>query len=156
MFMERIFVRNIGDIRYGYTEIPASRTMAEIMNLLKEYECEEILTRASRTGNDQIAFIFQGTPFLITIPKVYVGKNKVYNERIGIRMVLYYLEVILAWAKIRAIDINNLLMGQRIVQIGDKTMTMSEVVNTLPPVELGKIFVAGKQPQLNKAEESEQ
>ena len=143
--MERIYVKNKGEVRYGWTEVPVSRTMSEIMKTLKEHDCDEILTRTSKTGNDQIAFIFQDTPFLITIPKVYVGKGQTLNERIGPRMVLYYLQVVLSWAKIRAIDLDNLLMGQRMVQIGDRNMTMDEVVNQLPAADMLRAFGGKKE-----------
>jgi len=150
MFNDIIHVKNKSEIRYGHTEIPTSRTMAELMKLLKEYECDEILTRTSKKGNDQLAFVYQEVPFLITIPKVYI-KN-VLNERIGVRLVLYYLEIIMAWAKARIIDIDSLLMGQRMVQIEGKNMTMKEVVDTLPPGKLLESFTESS-PKLTEGDE---
>lgn len=149
MFNEKIFINNERDIRYGTTRISAQKTMGEIMDLLEKHKCDEILTRSSReTGAKQIAFIYQEKPYMITIPKVYV--KKVLNECIGARLVKYYLEIILDWAKHRVVNVESLLMAQRMVQIEGQSYTMEDVVNKMEP---GKILGAfGEQKQLPEGE----
>ncbi|MFA5217030.1 hypothetical protein [Sulfuricurvum sp.] len=149
MFNEKIFINNLNEIRYGTTKISSMKTMSEIMELLEKHKCEEILTRNStQTGTKQIAFVYQGLPYMITIPKVYVGKSKEFNEDIGARLVKYYLEIILDWAKLRVVNLENLLVGQRIVQIDGKNYSMLDVVNKMPPGKMLGAF-AEKPPELN-------
>lgn len=152
MFYEKIFINNERDIRYGTTKISPQRTMGEIMDLLEKHECDEILTRSSReTGAKQIAFIYQDNPYMITIPKVFVGSNKVLNESIGPRLVKYYLEIILDWAKHRVVDIENLLMAQRMVQIDGKNYTMIDVMNKMPAGKILESFA--ETPQLTEGDD---
>lgn len=146
MFYEKIYIDSVNNIRYGTTKISPQKTMGEIMNLLEKHECDEILTRSSReTGAKQIAFVYQGNPYMITIPKVFVGRNKELNEMIGPRLVKYYLEIILDWAKHRVIDLQNLLMAQRMVQIDGKNHTMMEVMNKMPPGKILQSFAENPQ-----------
>lgn len=152
MFYEKIFINSVKDIRYGQTEISAQKTMGEIMNLLEKHKCDEILTRSSReSGAKQIAFIYQDNPYMITIPLVYVGENKVLHDKIGVRLVKYYLEIILDWAKHRVVDLQNLLMSQRMVQIDGKNYTMMDVMNKMPAGKLLESFA--ETPQLTDGDE---
>lgn len=131
MFNKAIYVKNVKEIRYGTTQVPFSRTEGEIKELLKKHGCQQMVT--AMDGNYvRIGFVYQGKPYMIDVPCVYVGPKKELNERIGIRLVLYYLEILLDWSKVRAIDFDKFLLGARMVEIEGKVHTLQEVVDKLP------------------------
>jgi len=114
MFKEVIRINNKSLIRMGQTKIPFHQTFGEILVLLSKHECDQVLT--SRNGDKhQIAFVYQSVPYLMTIPRVFV-QNK-YNDMIGIRMVYYYLRIMLDWAKERVVDLPQIMLASRLIEV---------------------------------------
>lgn len=133
MFAERINIKKENQIRYGTTKIPYQKSFGEIMSLLQKHGCDQIATM--KDGDTQkIGFVYQEKPYIIQIPRVFI--NGVYNEMIGIRLVKYYLEIILEWSKQRIIDFEFLMLGTRMVNINGHSTTLKEAVDNLPPAEL--------------------
>ena len=130
---EIIHVEYASHIRYGTTKLSFQQTMSQIMALLNKHGCNKIAT--AQDGEIRaIQFIYQEKLYEVTFPRVYV--KKVYNDRIGIRIVKYYLEIILDLAKDRAIDFEGAMLGSKMVQIGDRSMTVKDAVDHLDPAEL--------------------
>lgn len=129
MFKNEIFVDKKGDIRFGYTEVSYNQTFQEIMDILDEHECEEVITRRKK-GKTQIGFVYQDDPYLITVPKVYIRDT--LNKDVGIRIVKYYLEIVLDWEKERPIDFDIAMLPFRVVEYKGGRYTLGDMVNELP------------------------
>ncbi len=133
MFEDEVHVKKKNDFRYGTTKKPAYETMNEIMDLLDEYGCERVMT--DRKGESmRIGFIFEGRPYKIQIPKVYV--NGKYNEKIGIRVVYHFLKIVLSWSKQGIVSMERALMSGRMVQIGNRTLSLGEAAEELDDGDL--------------------
>ena len=131
--MEIIHIKSKSDLRYGWTDKPFEQTFGEIMALLQKHNCDRVATM--RDGEKHIiGFEYQEIPYIVNIPRVFV-KGK-YNEKIGVRLVKYYLEIILDWAKLRVIDFEFIMLGTRMVKIDEQAMTLKEAVDNLPPITL--------------------
>ena len=129
MFNKIIHINRIEDIRYGTTKIRFQKSQAEIMALLKKHGCEE--TAVITKGNEcKIGFIYEGKPYMLDIPQVYV--KKVYVDWIGIRIVKYYLEILLELSKQRVVNFDDAMLGTRMVEMNGKKFTLREVVDTMP------------------------
>jgi len=129
MFHEIINIKNVNHIRYGGTKKSLNQTKADIEKLLKKHGVEKIGTM-SDGNNHQIAFEYQGKPYVFNVPQVFV--KGVYNERVGIRQVYRFLEIVLEWDKQRVIDFDFLMLAGRMLQIDGKTITLLEAVNKMP------------------------
>ncbi|MCK4545127.1 hypothetical protein KAU43_06275 [candidate division WOR-3 bacterium] len=133
MFTDKIEIKKPNDIRYGTTKIPYEQTFGEILALLSKHGCDQIATM--KDGDIQkIAFVYQENPHIIKIPMVFV--DNIYNEKIGIRLVKYYLEIILDWSKQKIIKFEDLMLGTRMVNIAGKSTTLKEAVDEIPPTQL--------------------
>jgi hypothetical protein len=137
VFKETIHIEKRGKdhLRYSTTTVPYDKTFGEIMALLAKHECQEVATR--KKGNSQlIGFVYQDKPYIVTVPQVFVGDE--YDDRIGIRLVKYHLEIVLDWAKQRVIDFDYLMLGSRIVHVAGEDIPLKEAVETLPPADMFK------------------
>ncbi len=133
MFNDKIHIDKPNDIRYGTTKKSFHATYGEILALLSKHGCEQ--TATTRDGNiHKIGFVFQDNPYMIQIPRVYVKGE--YNDMIGIRLVKYYLEIILEWSKQRIIDFEFIMLGTRMVNIDGITITLKDAVEQMPPADL--------------------
>lgn len=133
MFTDRIEIKKPNQIRYGTTKISYEQTFGEILALLKKHGCDQIATM--KDGDiEKIAFVYQDNPYIIKIPRVFV--DRIYNDMIGIRLVKYYLEIILDWSKQRIIKFEDLMLGTRMVNIAGKSTTLKEAVDEMPPAQL--------------------
>lgn len=126
MFKDEIHVDKKNDLRYGTTKKPVHETMNEVMQLLREYDCERIVTD-QQDDNLRIGFIYQGKPYKITVPKVYVKGE--YEEKIGVRVVYQYLKIILSWTDEGVMSLNKALMSNRMVKLKGKTVALGEVAD---------------------------
>ena len=133
MFVDIIHIKRKEDIRYGSTKIPFGQTFTEIMVLLRKHGCNKIAT-IEDDGKNKIIFEYQEYPYLITVPSVYV--KSIYNDKIRIRIVKYYLETILELTKQRVMDFDFVMLGSRILQIEGQSITLKEAVDKLPPAKL--------------------
>lgn len=107
MFNKIIELKSGEKISYGGTPCSYQQTLAQVMDLLKKHGCEKIGT--IQEGNDlKIIFQIDKIPFVIDVPKVYV-KN-IYKEKIGIRIVYWYLKSVLEMVKKRIVPIHTLLL----------------------------------------------
>ncbi len=133
MFTDKIEIKKPNEIRYGTTLIAYEKTFGEILALLSKHGCDQIATM--KDGDIQkIGFVYQDNPYMIRIPRVFVAGE--YNEKIGIRLVKYYLEIILDWSKQRIINFEDLMLGTRMVNIAGKSTTLKEAVDEMPPTQL--------------------
>lgn len=147
MFNKIIKVQNKNDVRYGTTTIKFEKTYSQIMGLLRKHECEQIFCTKDNEGFDQIGFTIELKPYLIVVPKVYV--KDWYDDRIGIRIVYYLIDIILNLTKERIIDPDTLLLGSRLVHDESGQMrTVTEYI--LPKIEKEYLLPTGI-----KREESE-
>jgi len=150
MFADTIQIKKESDIRYGTTKINFHKTYGEIMALLGKHGCDQIATM--KDGDIQrIAFVYQDNPYMISIPRVFV--SGIYNDKIGIRLVKYYIEIILEWSKQRIINFEYLMLGARMVNIDGQNQTLKEAVDNLPPVKLFEGLSATKQLIGNKPDD---
>lgn len=144
MFNETIHIEKVSDIRYGTTKIPAAKTQAQIESPLEKNGCQK--TMFVRNGDmRQIAFEFEGNPYVITVPRVFV--KGAFNDRIGIRLVLYYLEIVLAFAKERVINFEFTMLSSRLVPAMGTQMSVADAIAALPE---GRLF-SGYKPALPAA-----
>ena len=133
MFADKIEINKPNQIRYGTTQIAYEKTFGEILALLSKHAYDHIATM--KDGDIQkIAFVYQNNSHMIRIPRVFVDGQ--YNEKIGIRLVKYYLEIILDWSKQRIINFEDLMLGTRMVNIAGKTTTLKEAIDEMPPTKL--------------------
>lgn len=141
MFNKTIKVDRANDIRFGTTEKSFDSTYGQIITLLRNNKCEQIFCQQDDEGFHQIGFTLKMKPYLINIPKVYV--RSVYNDRIGIRVVYYLIEIILSLAKEGLIDPDTLLLGTRLVHDKDgKMKTVTQEI--LPQLEQQQLLLIGK------------
>jgi len=137
MFNKVIKVAKEGEVRYGTTKIPFDKTYAEILTLLRRHGCEQIFCQQTKDGFHQIGFTLNMKPYLIDVPKVYV--RNVYQDRIGIRIVYYLIEIILTLTKEGLINPDTLLLGCRLVHDQDGNMrTATDLI--LPQLEGQKLL----------------
>jgi hypothetical protein len=109
------------------------------MKLLENHGCKQILT--TQNGNEhQIGFVYEGKPYLIQIPQVFV--NREYDDKIRIRIVLYYLETLLELSKVRAINFNFAMLGTQMVDVDGIRMPLAEVMEKQLPIP--KLLPEGK------------
>lgn len=107
MFNKIIELKSMKDISYGSTPVSYQRTLGQIMDLLEKHGCQKMGTM--QEGNDlRIGFQIDDIPFVIDVPKVYVGT--VYKPQIGVRIVYWYLKSMLEMVKNRIIPIHTLLL----------------------------------------------
>lgn len=128
MFKEEIKIEKENDVRYGTTEVPAHKTLNELMELLKKYDCDRIVTDY-QGDNMRLCFIYRGDPYVIPIPKVYVRGE--YNEKIGVRVVYHYLRILLSWTEAGIMSLDKALMSYRTVMLDGRTVSMSEIMNKM-------------------------
>lgn len=107
MFNKTIELKRKESIRYGGTKVNHQRTLTQILDLLNKHGCQKVGT--IQEGNDlRIGFQIDDIPFIIDVPKVYVGER--YEPNIGIRIVFRYLETVLELVKERIIPLHNILL----------------------------------------------
>lgn len=141
MFHKVIHLKRVNEIRYGTTNISYEQTFGQIMALLRKHGCTKIATMEDeQTGEAQIAFELSESAYVVTIPKVYV--NKILNRKIGIRIVFRFFETLLEMVKQRAIDIDFLMLGSRLVDTPRGRMTLKEAADSLPAASIFKDMVA--------------
>ena len=138
MFNETIFIKKKSEIRYGNTTIPYEKTFGEILALLSKHGCDQIATSKDHE-KQRIAFVYQDNPYVITVPQVYIKDT--FEPKIGIRLVKYYLEILLDWTKMRIIDFEFLMLGSRMMDIDGNNFTLKEAVDQLPKAELFKPLI---------------
>lgn len=107
MFNKDIRLKTGEKIRWGSTEKTPDETLLDITKLLRKHKCDKVGTMYVKE-DIVIAFELDGMPFRIDVPKVYYNDN--YKEKMGIRVVFRYLEVILDLTKNRAVPVQNLLL----------------------------------------------
>lgn len=129
MFKKEIHVEKRNDIRYGTTKIGYNKTMNEIMGLLDKHGCEETIVHR-KEGNLKIGFVYQDEPYMITVPKVYVKGT--LNKKIGVRIVKYFLEIILDWKKERLVNFKVAMLPYRVVRLDGKSYQLGEVADEFP------------------------
>lgn len=134
MFNEIIKIEKKEQIRYGTTIISFDKTFGQIIKLLRRHRCSKILLIEETP--QRIAFELDSKPYIVTIPRVYI--NNIYNDKIGIRIVFRYLETLLELAKQRVIDFDTFMLGSRIIETPQGTLTLKDAVNKLP---MPKIFL---------------
>jgi len=145
MFHKIIQIKRIEDIRYGHTNKSFSQSLGEIMALLEKHGCQQIATVKDGTSR-MIGFVYQEKPYRIDIPQVYV--KGVLNENIGIRVVKYYLEIILELSKQRVMDFDLVMLGTRMVDVNGKISTLRDAIGTLPvPLLVEGSFKSGEAPK---------
>ena len=133
MFVERIHIKKANDIRFGTTKIPYEKTYGEILALLRKHGCDRVATM--RDGDmEMIGFELDEVPYMIKIPIVYVGDQP--EDKIGVRLVKYWLETILELSKQRIIDMEYLMLGTRMVNIDGQNMTVKEAFDNVPTQNL--------------------
>mgnify|MGYP003133190306 CR=1 FL=1 len=133
MFAEEIRITNKAHLRYGWTKLSFSKTQGHIMKLLDKHGCDKILV--TKDGDEwQLGFVYQNVPYLFVIPKVFL--NGVYDDKIGIRLIFRYLETSLELAKVRACNLSEMLLAQRLVEIDGEKITLGNAVKCLPPARL--------------------
>lgn len=133
MFKEEIHIKKKNDIRYGTTKIKPSKTQAEIMELLDEHDCSKI--GVWQEGKKKvIGFEYQDKTYTITVPRVYVRGT--YKKNIGIRLVKYYLEIMLDWAKERVIDFDFMMLPNRVVNYKGQQYRFGDLTDKLPDGQL--------------------
>lgn len=150
MFKDEVRVKSKNELRYGTTRKPAHETLNEIMELLDDYDCDRVLT--DREGDQlRIGFIFQGTPYKIAVPRVYVDGE--YNDKIGIRVVYHYLKMLLSWTKEDIVDLDKALMSSRMVEMGGESVALGEAADELGDGEFEGVIK--QEHQLPAAEEDD-
>jgi len=77
----------------------------------------------------RIGFIFEGKPYKIKIPKVYVRGN--YKEKIGIRVVYHFLKMVLSWTQESVVDMEKALMSSRMVELQGRSVSLGEASKAL-------------------------
>ncbi len=141
MFHKTIHIKSVSEIRYGHTRVSYEQTYGQIMALLRKHGCDKIATmRDETTNSDQFAFEYNKNTYVFTVPRVYL-KGK-FDEKIGIRIVLYFLETLLELTKNRVVDIEFLMLGSRMVETEKGTMTLKQAADRLPPKAIFKDMVA--------------
>lgn len=148
MLAKVIRVKKPNDIRYGTTQIPYEKSFGEVMGLLKKHGCTKI-AMATDIGEDgeinRIAFELDKKSYMIDVPRVFVKKGKYgnyeYNDRIGIRLIYYFLQTMLEMVKQRIVDLDQFMLSARIVQTPHGSMTLGEAVETIPPGELSDMLL---------------
>lgn len=147
MFEDEVYVDKKNELRYGTTKKPAHETMNEIMQLLTEYDCERIVT--DYEGDTmRLGFIYEGKPYKITIPKVYIRGE--YEEKIGVRVVYHFLKMVLSWTKQGIVSLNKALMSGRMVKLQGKTVSLGEASEALEDGKLSSTI----QSEVDKLPES--
>ena len=133
MFPKAIHIKSENEIRYGRTQVGFYQTKAQIEKLLDKHGCDKAIT--CRDGTFHIlGFEYEGKSYMITIPNVYVKERLV--DRIGIRIVYRYLEIILELAKERAIDFEGALLCTKMVHTPDGDMPLGEALKHIPEAQL--------------------
>jgi hypothetical protein len=133
MFPKIIHIDNVKDIRYGTTEIGFYQTKAQLDKLLDKHGCTKVISGRDGTFN-MIGFEYQEKSYMLAIPNVYV--KGVLVERLGIRIVFRYLEVLLELAKERVIDLDFALLSAKMVQTSIGTMTVGKALEKMPQADL--------------------
>lgn len=155
MFEEEVHVNKKNELRYGTTKKPAHETMNEIMQLLREYDCERIVT--DYEGDTmRLGFIYEDKPYKITIPKVYIRGE--YEEKIGVRVVYHFLKIVLSWSKQGIVSLNKALMSGRMVKLRGKNLSLGEASEGLENGQLSSIIQSevDKLPQSSEDEEPQE
>jgi hypothetical protein len=109
------------------------QTKAELEKLLDKHGCTKVISGRDGTFN-MLGFEYQGKSYMLAIPNVYV--KGVLVERLGIRIVYRYLEVLLELAKERVIDLDFALLSAKMVQTAIGTMTVGKALEKIPQADL--------------------
>lgn len=131
MFIKVVHIKNKKDIRFGTTHCTFFQTFSQIQQLLEKHGCRQIIT--TQNGNEhQIGFVYQEKPYLIDVPQVFI--KGVYDNKIGIRIILYYLETLLELSKMRAINFNFAMLGTQMVDVDGVRRPLGEVLEKQLPI----------------------
>ncbi len=148
MLVKVIRVKRPNDIRYGTTTIAYERTFGEVMGLLKKHHCTKIAmaTEIAEDGEiNKIAFELDEKSYMMDVPRVFVKEGKYgnyeYNDKIGIRLVYYFLQTMLEMVKQRIVDPDQFMLAARIVQTPHGSMTLGQAVETIPLGQLSDMLL---------------
>lgn len=157
MFEKEIKVDRLADIRYGHTSIGFNTTYGQIMGLLRKHGCKQIMTMEEELEGQRyhkIAFTMEDKPYLFIIPRVYIAKGSkynrkyVYDEKIGIRIVFRFLETLTELIKLRILDPEIVMIGNRMVH--DKDGNMTNVADYILPQLEKEILLIPQSPGGNQ------
>lgn len=147
MLVKVIRVKKPNDVRFGTTQIPYEKTFGQVMALLRKHGCSKIAMASDISEEEEInkiAFELDKKSYVIEVPRVYVKKGKYgnyeYNDKIGIRLIYWFLQTMLEMVKQRVIDLDQLMLSARMVRTPYGSMTLGEAVETIPSAELSDMF----------------
>ena len=139
MFPSTITVRGKDHIKCGTTSVPHDRTFGQVMALFKKMGCSKVMFMGEG-DQEKFAFELDGIPYLITVPRVFFKNPRrgadIYQERIGIRIVFWFLDSFLPLIRERVIDPSHLLAAARVVMTPDGPMSLGDALETLPPADI--------------------
>jgi hypothetical protein len=120
MFPKEIRIEHENDIPSGTTGVDPDKTEMEIRRLLEKFGVKRYWWISEPDGK-QIVFELETKPYIFRIPRVLVKKGKGYNrkfipdEKIGIRIVYYFLKTFVPFITSKALDADKLLLGARMI-----------------------------------------